>query len=90
MDRISLPNLSEEKRKSSVKVLDVINEEGSENRVGKVNDLVIILVPRSTPITHQDFPELINKKQRPDFFYTIHGGSRETAAYERIVVASFI
>lgn len=90
MDRVNLPNLDEEKRKSSVKVLGVISKEGSEVWVGKVNDLVIFLVPRSTPITHQNFPELINKKQRPDFFYTIHSGSRETATYERIVVASFV
>jgi hypothetical protein len=74
--------LKKAKRTGVVKSLKV-------NGVGKVDDLVIFLTPRTIPVTRQNFHELFKGNSESEFFYSIHG-SKEVNSYEKIVVALFI
>jgi hypothetical protein len=53
-----------------------------------LNNLVL-LVPRSTPITLQNFSKLFKKNEKLNFFYT-SCGSEKTNKYDEIVVSFFI
>jgi hypothetical protein len=94
INKVNLPSLKEKKRIGVVKGLSVIMELENHSaqlkiKSGKVADGVVFLVPRSPPITCQNFLDLLTAKSSSSFFFSICR-SKGVKAYERIITAFFI
>jgi len=93
VNRVNLPSLAEEKRMGMVKVLGVIaeketNTQNLQIKSGCVSENLLLLTPRSPPITLQNFSNSL-KKSESELTYFNHG-TRSLKLYERIVDSFFI